>query len=226
LIILILFYLDTRKSTDDPAPWWLFIPGIDYTENGFIVAAHYPRRMLDEDGQAKWGFKSMVITDRFVNVLKSPEKKVEKPPPRIRLKQKSPEKKTNEANDSVEHGEKATQAKQAKGPKRKGRASLKPQNKSENDSTVVPATPKKFEIGLDESKVPGYAPANSKGRVQALAALVILFCHASKLLDELCKWDPDRANDVLKVLQEMKQPASAVKRGPKQPRVSKTCGRL
>ena len=40
---LILFYLDTRSTVDQPMPPWLFLFGILYTEQGFEVYAHYPR---------------------------------------------------------------------------------------------------------------------------------------------------------------------------------------
>jgi hypothetical protein len=42
MVIFILYYLDTRISTDDPMPPWMVLFGIYYNENGIVIRGHYP----------------------------------------------------------------------------------------------------------------------------------------------------------------------------------------
>jgi len=42
MAILILYYLDTRISTDDPMPPWMILFGIHYNESGFVIRQHSP----------------------------------------------------------------------------------------------------------------------------------------------------------------------------------------
>jgi hypothetical protein len=42
MVIFILYYLDTRVSTDDPMPPWMILFGIHYNENGVVVRSHSP----------------------------------------------------------------------------------------------------------------------------------------------------------------------------------------
>jgi hypothetical protein len=193
LIILIIFYLDTRKSTEDPAPWWLFVPGIDYTENGFVIAAHYPRCIVDEEGHSEWGFQSMILTDRFANVLKAPEKEVKEA--------------KNDA--SLKEGKRTKTQDKRKG---KGRLSIKTDVNPENDIEAEAAAETKVNSVSDEGEC---TSPSAKDRIQSLATFLVLICQASKLLDELCKWDPVRANLALKSLQAPKEPRLKGNRSPK-----------
>jgi hypothetical protein len=43
LILLILYYLDTRKTTIATLSDWLFLYGIEYTEHGVMIHAHHPK---------------------------------------------------------------------------------------------------------------------------------------------------------------------------------------
>jgi hypothetical protein len=43
MAIFILYYLDTRLSTDDPMPPWMVLFGIQYNESGVIIRLHSPR---------------------------------------------------------------------------------------------------------------------------------------------------------------------------------------
>ena len=69
LILLILYYLDTRETVSTPMPPWLFIFGIAYVAEGFMVYAHYPRYDFDREGRGKWGFVSVPVTDSYVEVF-------------------------------------------------------------------------------------------------------------------------------------------------------------
>jgi hypothetical protein len=69
LIILILYYLDTRPDTEEPMPPWLFLLGIEYVETGFVIYAHYPRYKVSSSG-GKWCFISVPITKKFASVFR------------------------------------------------------------------------------------------------------------------------------------------------------------
>lgn len=60
LVILILIYLSTRKSKEDPMPPWMFTMSFTYSQNGFVIYGHFPKPH-DED----WNFASWRITDIF-----------------------------------------------------------------------------------------------------------------------------------------------------------------
>lgn len=70
LIILILYYLDTRHSRDSACPPWLFLYGIEYVEHGMWIHAHYPS--YDHTTQ-RWGLIATLVTDRFGRVFKTGE---------------------------------------------------------------------------------------------------------------------------------------------------------
>ena len=64
LIILILYYLDTRRSQESACPPWLFLYGIEYVELGMWIHAHCP--YYDHEAQPpQWRFKSTLITRRY-----------------------------------------------------------------------------------------------------------------------------------------------------------------
>jgi hypothetical protein len=67
LITFILYYLDTRHSTDSALPPWLFLYGIEYTEYGVIIHAHHPAyRIIDNrTGEGHWTFKATTITAEY-----------------------------------------------------------------------------------------------------------------------------------------------------------------
>ncbi|PVF92488.1 hypothetical protein CPB86DRAFT_183763 [Serendipita vermifera] len=66
LVILVLYYLDTRTSLMSPLPPWLFLYGIVYTEKGVIIWAHYPTIKHDTTNQTSaWKFRSSLITRKY-----------------------------------------------------------------------------------------------------------------------------------------------------------------
>jgi hypothetical protein len=53
MVILILYYLDTRKRVDDPLPSWLFLFGLLYTRFGVEIIAHVPAYQRKHQNQVK-----------------------------------------------------------------------------------------------------------------------------------------------------------------------------
>lgn len=72
LIILILYYLDTRHSQDSPCPPWLFLYGVIYTEDGMWIHAHHP---IYDHRAACWRLKSTLVTDKFQKIFQSKSKR-------------------------------------------------------------------------------------------------------------------------------------------------------
>ena len=63
MILLILYYLDTRGSVEDPLPSWMVLFGVVYDERGLNIHAHYPEivdRPHYQSGSTKrvWGTRS------------------------------------------------------------------------------------------------------------------------------------------------------------------------
>jgi hypothetical protein len=42
MILLLLYYLDTRTSAEEPLPPWMVLFGVTYDERGLSIHAHYP----------------------------------------------------------------------------------------------------------------------------------------------------------------------------------------
>jgi hypothetical protein len=60
LIILILYYLDTRQSIEDRLPPWMIVYGIVYNKTGFLIRQHCPIYYQKDDerrqaGSYGWG---------------------------------------------------------------------------------------------------------------------------------------------------------------------------
>jgi hypothetical protein len=69
LVLLILYYLDTRSDIGEACPPWLFLYGIEYVEFGINIYSHHP--YYESEGEkAGWGFQSTLLTDRFWDVFK------------------------------------------------------------------------------------------------------------------------------------------------------------
>lgn len=62
MIILILYYLDTRAQPNTPLPSWMYLMGLVYTETGFTVHVHYP---IYHSG---WKICSSSNTNQFWNI--------------------------------------------------------------------------------------------------------------------------------------------------------------
>jgi hypothetical protein len=69
LVLLILYYLDTRRNTREACPPWLFLYGIEYVEGGMNIYSHHP--YYESEGEkAGWGFQSTLLTGRFREAFK------------------------------------------------------------------------------------------------------------------------------------------------------------
>jgi hypothetical protein len=69
LVLLILYYLDTRRSTGEACPPWLFLCGIVYVEWGMEIYSHHPY-YENEGEKAGWGFQSTLLTSKFREAFK------------------------------------------------------------------------------------------------------------------------------------------------------------
>jgi hypothetical protein len=71
IIVLILYYLDTRRSIDEPLPSWMYLCGIVYDADGFDIVAHYPLFWSEEEreGRYGWGASSRLMNRRFWNMF-------------------------------------------------------------------------------------------------------------------------------------------------------------
>jgi hypothetical protein len=63
MILLILYYLDTRNSVEDPLPSWMVLFGVVYDERGISIHAHHPEivdRPHYQSGSTErvWGARS------------------------------------------------------------------------------------------------------------------------------------------------------------------------
>lgn len=52
IVMFILFYLDTRRSLNEPLPSWAFIFSLLYNKDGYDIYVHYPRY---DETQKGWG---------------------------------------------------------------------------------------------------------------------------------------------------------------------------
>ncbi|PVF91635.1 hypothetical protein CPB86DRAFT_298149 [Serendipita vermifera] len=68
MIILILYYLDSRPSATAAIPPWMFLYGIQYTENGLLIRAHCPWYKHDSE-KPEWQFRSVLVTQAYNNVF-------------------------------------------------------------------------------------------------------------------------------------------------------------
>jgi hypothetical protein len=78
MAILILYYLDTRISTDDPMPAWMILFGIHYDESGFVIRQHSPHFQpstpFSSNATGGWRANSSVINSSHRwDLLKLPE---------------------------------------------------------------------------------------------------------------------------------------------------------
>jgi hypothetical protein len=71
IIVLILYYLDTRRSMDDPLPSWMYLYGIVYDDDGFDTVAHYPLFWSGKEkgGRYGWGASSRLMNRRFYDIF-------------------------------------------------------------------------------------------------------------------------------------------------------------
>ena len=63
MILLLLYYLDTRTSEEEPLPSWMVLFGIIYNEHGLSIHAHYPDVVNLSDNSSNsirhvWGARS------------------------------------------------------------------------------------------------------------------------------------------------------------------------
>jgi hypothetical protein len=60
LTVLILLYLDTRKTVDDPIPAWMSIYSIMYDETRVVIVSNYPtfRKVRPADREPRWWLQS------------------------------------------------------------------------------------------------------------------------------------------------------------------------
>jgi len=65
LILFILMYLDTRIKPEGRISGECWIPALIYHKWGFTAYAHYPKLVLEEDGNWSWRFVSRVLTKAF-----------------------------------------------------------------------------------------------------------------------------------------------------------------
>jgi len=70
LIILILYYLDTREHLHSPLPPWLFLYGVEYTETGVNITAHYPSYVFDGD-TGHWELHANLLTKDYFRVFET-----------------------------------------------------------------------------------------------------------------------------------------------------------
>lgn len=67
LIFFILMYLDTRIKPERRISGECWIPALIYHKEGFTAYVHYPKLVLEEDGDWSWRFVSRVLTDVFAS---------------------------------------------------------------------------------------------------------------------------------------------------------------
>ncbi|CCA75854.1 hypothetical protein PIIN_09849 [Serendipita indica DSM 11827] len=66
LIVLILFYLDQRQSEDEGLPPWMYLLGLEYTEDGVQVHAYYPSY---DHKRSRWILRAMPLLAAHRNVF-------------------------------------------------------------------------------------------------------------------------------------------------------------
>lgn len=64
LILLVLMYLDTRRSSSEMMPAWMYLYGLAYDEQGFSVYIHFPKPRVSGD-RLEWDFVSLLLTSKF-----------------------------------------------------------------------------------------------------------------------------------------------------------------
>ncbi|PVF91638.1 hypothetical protein CPB86DRAFT_878409 [Serendipita vermifera] len=71
LIILVLYYLDTRRELNSALHPWLFLYGLECTKFGVCIRAHYPSYEFNktEPAQSAWKFKSYLVTEKYQDVF-------------------------------------------------------------------------------------------------------------------------------------------------------------
>jgi hypothetical protein len=60
MILLLLYYLDTRTSEEEPLPSWMVLFGVIYDEHGLSIHAHYPEVVDNSSDPTRrvWGAHS------------------------------------------------------------------------------------------------------------------------------------------------------------------------
>jgi hypothetical protein len=72
MILMILYYLDTRTCADEPLPAWMVLFGVIYDEHGISIHAHYPEILhfpkdsSDPDAR-RWGARSYPLVSSPVD---------------------------------------------------------------------------------------------------------------------------------------------------------------
>ena len=58
MMLLVLYYLDHRRSIGDPLPPWMFLYGLTFDEMGFVIRIHHPIYLFETirtRGRDRWG---------------------------------------------------------------------------------------------------------------------------------------------------------------------------
>lgn len=68
MMLLVLHYLDHRRSTDDPLPPWMFLYGLTFDEMGFWIRIHHPIYLFEaihDSGHGRWGAYSFLALSEY-----------------------------------------------------------------------------------------------------------------------------------------------------------------
>ena len=72
MMLLVLHYLDHRRSVDDPLPPWMFLYGLTFDGIGFSIRVHYPIYLLESihhRGHDRWGACSFQARTEYQEVF-------------------------------------------------------------------------------------------------------------------------------------------------------------
>jgi hypothetical protein len=74
MISLLLYYLDTRTSEEEPFPSWMVLFGVIYDECGLSIHAHYPEVVdfsenISDPARRVWGARSYHLGDALESSL-------------------------------------------------------------------------------------------------------------------------------------------------------------
>ena len=75
MMLLVLHYLDHRRSIDDPLPPWMFLYGLTFDELGFAIRIHHPIYLLEavhDRGDDRWGAYSYRVQSEYQDVFGPP----------------------------------------------------------------------------------------------------------------------------------------------------------
>ena len=59
MMLLVLYYLDHRRSIGDPLPPWMFLYGLTFDEMGFVIRVHHPIYLFEIGRHDRWGAYSL-----------------------------------------------------------------------------------------------------------------------------------------------------------------------